>query len=373
MQQLDRRRKACLQQLLSELINQGQAQIVVPAYQPQTGFWFGGGKLTQDSHGTIWTSGRYRNYGDSRTGVEAGQRGLECAIFRSDDRGRTFSKVRSWSKADLSYAERKVLSFEGSALHQHSDGSWELFISSEKDIAYPDAFAHYQKPGTGVWTIDCISGPSPDELTLSGLKTVLENREFPGYLHVKDPAVFDMANGSTALLFSDHPISWTSGNTGLAVRASGESAFQVQSWELVARGPSWDIAVTRLTDRMSIPRVGCFADMPACSIYLYDGAECVRQHEQNPRAHKRPRGYSCEEIGGALFGWDHDFPHMERLSLLEPLFVSSKGSGCSRYVATLVMESGILATWQQSQEDLSQPLVAHFLPMDDVRQILKDA
>jgi hypothetical protein len=129
------------------------------------------------------------------------------------------------------------------------------------------------------------------------------------------------------------------------------------------------VAVTRLTTRLPIPAIGCFAKAPAASVYLYDGAECVRQHEQSPRAHHRPRGYSCEEIGGALFGWDGAFPAMERLSLLEPWFVSPWGTGCSRYVSTLVTETGILATWQQSQPDFSQPLVANFLPMQDVERL----
>jgi hypothetical protein len=46
------------------------------------------------------------------------------------------------------------------------------------------------------------------------------------------------------------------------------------------------------------------------------------------------------------------------------------GTGCSRYVATLVTDAGIFANWQQSQDDLSQPLVGNFLPMDRVIEIL---
>jgi hypothetical protein len=52
------------------------------------------------------------------------------------------------------------------------------------------------------------------------------------------------------------------------------------------------------------------------------------------------------------------------------MFVSPWGTGCSRYVSTLVTASGILATWQQGQADGSQPLVAHALSMDDVESIL---
>jgi hypothetical protein len=119
-----------------------------------------------------------------------------------------------------------------------------------------------------------------------------------------------------------------------------------------------------------VPKLGCFADAPDCAIYFYDGAECLRSHEENQRAHSRPRGYSCEELGGALFGWEADFPHMERLSRLAPLFVSPWGTGCSRYADCLITDKGILAVWEQSQPDQSQPLVGHFLPLARVAEIL---
>jgi hypothetical protein len=370
MQKLSNQQKACLHQLLSELINQQHAHVLVPAYQPKPGFWFGGGNIVRDQNEEIWLSGRYRNHGDSRTGLEAGQRGLECAIFRSDDGGQTFTKVHSWSKADLSYPEKKVLSIEGTALHQKPDGTWELFISTEKTISYPDTLKNFQKPGTGVWTIDRMSGESLEKLDPSTLTPVLENSERPEYLHVKDPVVFDNPNGDTALIFCTHPFTWASGNTGLSLRKKDEEQFQVQNWELVSRGTIWDVASTRITGRLPIPQIGCFSDVPACAVYFYDGAECIRAHEENSRAYKRPRGYSCEEIGGAFFGWDHSFPKLERLSQIAPFFVSPWGTGCSRYIESLVTEDGILAVWQQSQDNLSQPLVGHFLSIEDIQRIL---
>jgi hypothetical protein len=370
MQQLTTQQKTCLRHLLAELINQHQAPILVPAYQSQSGFWFGGGNIVRAQDGAIWLCGRYRNHGDSRTGLEAGQRGLECAIFRSDDSGQSFTKVHSWSKADISYQDKQVLSIEGTALHQLSDGTWELFISSEKAISYPESLSHYQKPGTGVWTIDRMTGKSLGRLDPSTLLPVLENHEYPEYLHIKDPVVFDAPNGKTVMIFCHHPFSWASSNTGLAFRNKNEDQFDITHWEVVSRGVSWDVAATRITGRLPIPQIGCFSDVPACAVYFYDGAECMRAHEENPRAYKRPRGYSCEEIGGAFFGWDHSFPKLKRLSQIEPFFVSPWGTGCSRYVESLATEDGILAVWQQSQENLSQPLVGHFLSMDDIRRIL---
>jgi hypothetical protein len=355
--------------LLSALIDQEAAQVIVPPHQAAPGFWFGGGNLVEDEAGTVWLSGRYRNHGDSRVGLEAGARGLECALFRSDDGGCTFDKAASWSKADLSRDGREVLSIEGTALHRTTDGQWELYVSSEKRVAYPEPLRTFQKPGTGVWSIDRVAGDSPDALDASTLAPVLENRAHPGYLHVKDPVVFGLPTGRTAMVFCSHPFSWSSSNTGLALR-EGTGGFRVEEWEMVSRGPAWDVAATRVTDRLSLPQVGILADRPRAAVCFYDGAECLRPHEENPMAHRRPRGYSCEEIGGALWGWEDAFPALARLSRLQPMFVSPWGTGCSRYVSTLVTASAILATWQQGQADGSQPLVAHTLPMDEVERIL---
>jgi hypothetical protein len=352
-------------QLLGTLIHQERARIVVPTYGQESGFWFGGGNLAQDESGTIWLSGRYRNVGDSRTGLEAGQRGLECAIFRSDDGGHTFTKVSFWTKSDLSVAER-IISYEGTALYQRTDGIWELFISSEKDRPYPESLKSYQKPGTGIWTIDRMTGPSPDRLDPATLAPVLAVTDRPEYLHVKDPVVFETPSGQTALVFCSHPFSWSASNSGLALRAMNTGPFSIASWEMVNRGPCWDVAATRVTDRLRIPQIGIFRDLPPCSVFFYDGAECIRDHEESARAHSRPRGYSCEEIGGAFFGWDEDFPKVERLSVTAPMFVSPYGSGCSRYVSTLTTEQGIFAVWQQAQTAGSQPLVGHRLDWESL-------
>lgn len=359
-----------LQKLLTALIDQEEARVLVSPYQTESGFWFGGGNPVQDEDGVIWLTGRYRNVGDSRTGLAAGQRGLECALFRSEDGGRSFEKIRSWSKADVSYPHAPTVSIEGTSLHRMANGTWELFISTEKEVTYPHDLAAYQKPGTGVWSIDRFTGDTPDTLDVSTLSPVLENVSEPGYLHVKDPVVFDRPDGGTVLIFCSHPFSWAASNTGLALRKPGNTAFEVVSWEMVGRGACWDVAATRITGRLSVPQIGVFADDPPCTVYFYDGAECLRLHEENAQAHKRSRGYSCEEIGGAFFGWDADFPALDRLSVTGPWFVSPYGTGCSRYVETLMTDDGILAVWQQAQPDGSQPLVGHFLEMDRVGDLL---
>ncbi|HPG67226.1 MAG TPA: exo-alpha-sialidase [Candidatus Hydrogenedentes bacterium] len=358
-----------LTELLAALIDQEAAKVLVPPYANAAGYWFGGGNVARDDHGRLWLVGRYRNEGDARSGVAKGVRGLELGLFISEDGGERFTKIRSWSKADLSMAERPVLSIEGAALHP-CDTGWELFVSTEKAVAYPDEVGPFQKPGTGVWSMDVFTGPSPDRLDERTLDPVFTATPDPRYLHVKDPVVFDRADGATVLVFCSHPFCWTSVNSGYAVRPAGARSFAVLDWEMVGRGPTWDVAGTRVTCRMSVPRLGVFAAAPPMSVYFYDGLECVRALDQNPHGVQRPRGYSCEELGGAGYGLDAEFPRIERLSKLRPLFVSPHGTGCSRYVSVLVDDAGMLATWQQGQEDGSQPLVGLRLTTEEIGRII---
>jgi hypothetical protein len=120
-----------------------------------------------------------------------------------------------------------------------------------------------------------------------------------------------------------------------------------------------------------VPKIGSFAGLPDLSLYFYDGAECLRTLEQNPQASKRPRGYSCEELGGLAWGWDSEFPKINSISKDFPLFISPHASGCSRYVSAIFLQNGdLLATWQQAQPDGSQPLVAHKIDYSEVKRIL---
>ena len=361
---------ARLRSLLEALIDQDAARVVVPPYKNAPGYWFGGGNIVRDPKGGLWLVGRYRNAGDSTTGLKAGERGLELAIFASEDGGESFEKVRTWSKADLARGERDVLSIEGAALYFPGAGGCALFVSSEKGASYPEEVCEYQKPGTGIWSIDVIEGGSVETLDAGAISPVFSEMPQPEYLHVKDPVVFATDEGYMILIFCSHPFCWTSSNSGYALRRADSDTFAVESWEMIQRGPAWDVAGTRITSRMPVPRVGVFSELPPASVYFYDGLECVLQLDQNPRGVKRPRGYSCEELGGACWGIDRDFPKMMRLSRLHPMFVSPYGTGCSRYVDTFVDKDGILATWQQGQEDGSQPLVGHRLIMDEVIRIL---
>ena len=350
------------------LVNQELAQVAVPPQNASDGYWFGGGNVIMDKDGSLLLCGRYRNYGDSRTGTGAGERGLEFAIFRSPDPFGNWEKIKSFTKSDLACNGLDVVSIEGGGLLRTEKG-YELFISTEKDKSYPEGFEGFQKPGTGVWSIDWLVTDRIENLNPSKLISILKTEDL-ATLHIKDPVPVPHPNSGTALLFCNHPFNWSSSNTGLATRESGTEKFISVTDSILQRGKAWDVACTRLTERLPLPRVGILKDLPALSLYFYDGAECLRQLDENPLAVTRTRGWSCEEIGGLAVGIDDEFPKLERLSVNFPLFTSTNGTGSSRYVSTVGTHDGILSAWQQSQNDRSQPLVTHFLAMEEVENIL---
>ena len=350
------------------LVDQQRARLLVPPQQNAAGFWFGGGNLALDDRGRLFLVGRYRNAGDSRLGLAAGERGLELAIFCSEDGGQTFHKRVSFSKSDLDLPGRRVLSIEGSALRIAAHGV-ELFVSTEKEgIGYPPGFESYLKPGTGVWTIERLAADSVGQLKGAAIETVLASPN-PATLHVKDPCLYETAAGSLVLMYCTHPYCWSSSNTAFAVRRRKATAFGLADADFFPRGPAWDVAITRGTCLLDVPRVGPFQDRRV-TLLFYDGGESLRNLDEHTMAVRRPRGYSCEEIGGVAYLLNGNFRHIFRLSEHAPLFLSPHGTGCSRYVKIIETAAGYLATWQQSQPDLSQPLVSSVLPRGIATQLL---
>lgn len=362
--------EARLELLARTLADQQKARIIVPPNEPALGFWFGGGNMIEAPDGTLSVVGRYRNHGDSRTGVAAGERGLELAIFQSRNRGESFEKILSFSKSDLDMPGRKVLSIEGSAL-RWIEGGVELIVSTEKDgIGYPPGFEDHLKPGTGVWTIERLAADSFTELKDAALETIVESN-LPEYLHVKDPFLHER-DGRTVLLFCTHPYSWSSSNTAFVEVPGGEDSENDEALAMLdffPRGTTWDVAITRGTCVLDVPKTGVFANVDA-SLVFYDGGESLRNLDEHASAVKRPRGYSCEELGGAAYLIEGDLTTIDRLSRNLPFFISPYGTGCSRYVDVLATKDGMFATWQQSQPDGSQPLVMNFVATDQVEAIL---
>jgi hypothetical protein len=350
------------------LVDQRRAQVLIPAMANRAGFWFGAGNIVQDPQGVRYLVGRYRNEGDSRTGVGKGERGMELAVFRSTDGGRSFSKVLSLRKSDLDVSSQKVVSIEGAKLHFWQNGV-ELFVSAEKSgIGYPPGLESFHKPGTGVWTIDYLQAPTVEELAGRTPQIILRGTD-PRWFHLKDPVMFDAASGDTVLYFCTHPFNWSSSNSALAVRAREALRFSEPDFQFFPRGFTWDVAISRITGFCAVPAVGGIP--PGVHLVFYDGGESIRALEEHPAAVKRPRGYSCEELGGLGVMIEPRYGSVERLSVELPIFLSPHGTGCSRYVNVQESVDGYLTTWQQSQPDGSQPLVAHFLSRADAEGILR--
>lgn len=171
------------------------------------------------------------------------------------------------------------------------------------------------------------------------------------------------------MIFCQHPFNWTCSYSGLALKE--DDKFKVISNDILPRGYTWDVAVTRITERLPVPKIGIFKDLPDISLYFYDGAECMREHQQSEKGVKRPRGYSCEEIGGLAYGFDSEFPKIYRLSKYFPLFLSPEGTGCNRYVSVLFDGEKIYAIWQRSTNDFSQPLFMNIVDIEEIERILK--
>jgi hypothetical protein len=369
---LDAGQQAKLLRLARALVDVRQGRVLVTPTEPAEGYWFGGGNVVRDTDGSLLMVGRYRDAGDSRTGLAAGPRGRELALLRSTDDGRTFAKVAAWSKKEIG-GSSPVLSIEGAALHVTSDGA-QIFLSTERQRRYPKRLQSFQKPGTGVWAIDRFGAASSAGLDAgSGLRRILTGDD-PAYLHVKDPNLspgLDPSNVTERLLlYCTHPYNWSSSASGWA-RIDEAGDIICGGDDFFGRGPVWDVAASRITCRLPVPRIGVFADLPALSLYFYDGAECLRAHDTHHHGVSRPRGYSCEELGGVAWGIDADFPEgLRRLSLLQPAFVSPHGSGCNRYVCAIADDDGLFAIWQQSSQRRSQPLMGHRLTSRRLRSLL---
>ena len=353
----------------SALVDVKRAQTIVEPTQDCDGFWFGGGNIVRDPNdGSLLLIGRYRDAGDSRTGLAQGTRGRELAIFRSIDNGRRFDKIQSWDKSDL-YCGSSVLSIEGSALRINKRRI-EVLVSTEKVRTYPRQLQDFQKPGTGIWSIDRFTAPRVDKLAPQENIAPLLSSSDPAYLHIKDPSISTgFQQGRSLLIYCSHPYTWSASTSGCAfIDKEGLSGDHP---DFLPRGPVWDVAATRVTSRLPVPRVGAFAKLPALSLYFYDGAECLRQLEAHKNTVSRPRGYSCEELGGLAYGCDRDFSQLHRLSHLAPLFVSPEGTGANRYVSVLCEKNGdFLATWERSSITHSQPLVSHRLRSARVETLL---
>ncbi len=350
-----------LRSFAHRLVDPAAARVAVAPERPVRGYWFGGGNMAAGPDGRLYLCGRYRSAGDSRTGLDLGDRGRELAVFASSDGGRSWEKVLSFDKAAVSPDGSEVLSIEGSAL-RFSPDRVDLYVSSEKRVPYPAPVEAFRKPGTGIWTIERLTAPTPEGLAGARPRTILSSGD-PATLQVKDPFLAERPGGGHYLFFCHHSFNWSSSNTGYVPvgpdgRVEGPPVFD--AWP---RGPAWDVAITRGTCVLPLPEPPPGAETPASDwpagigLAFYDGGECLRNLDEHATSVKRPRGYSCEELGGLGRFTDDDPRTFVRISEIFPEFTSPDGTGCLRYVDVLAAPDAFLATWQQSRPDGSQALM----------------
>ena len=298
--------------------------------------------MAQGPDGTLYLSGRYRSSGDSRTGLDLGDRGRELAIFKSADGGGNWIKVVSLDKKAVSPDGRPALSIEGSAL-RFVTGGVELLVSSEKERPYPDPVGDYRKPGTGIWTIERMTAPTVEGLRDAVPSTIVSSGD-PSTLQVKDPFFGTAGDGSTILFFCHHPFNWSSSGTGFAKFGADGRIAGAPCFDCHPRGPTWDVAITRSTCILPLPPS---IAPEGTGLVFYDGGECLRNLDEHAKARHRPRGYSCEELGGLGYYTNGDPTAFRRISTIFPEFVSPDGTGCLRYVDVLATKDAFIATWQQ--------------------------
>jgi hypothetical protein len=295
----------------------------------------------------------------------------------------SWTKVLSLDKIDVAPQGYKVLSIEGAALRFGLDGV-ELFISSEKERPYPEPVTEFRKPGTGIWTIERLAAPSLEALKTARPETIVSSSD-PGTLQIKDPWLADGPDGSLFLFFCHHSFNWSSSGTGCVTLTPDGRAAGVPLFDCWPRGPAWDVAITRGTSVMplpiELPAAGLSASMAAgtlapgamiTGLAFYDGGECLRNLDEHARAVSRPRGYSCEELGGLGCILDGDPRQFVRLSQTFAEFISPDGTGCLRYVDVLTTPTAYIATWQQSRLDGSQALMINGLAMEEAARILAE-
>jgi len=356
MKKLDNSTVARMRDFAHALIDPVHARIAIAPERAEKGYWFGGGSMAKGPDGYLYLTGRYRSAGDSRTGLDLGDRGKELAVFSSADGAKTWTKVLAFDKGAVAPAGAEALSIEGSAI-RFTPAGVELYVSSEKRVPYPERVAAYEKPGTGVWSIERLVAPTIEGLRQAIPHTIMASDD-PATLQVKDPFLAERRDGSLLLFFCHHSFNWSSSGTGYVPLDRDGNPAGKPVFDCYPRGPAWDVAITRGTCVLPLPATIAPA---GTGLVFYDGGECLRNLDEHAKAKKRPRGYSCEELGGLGYYVDDDPGTFVRISDIFPEFESPTGTGCLRYVDVLATGDAFIATWQQSQPDGSQALMINMV------------
>jgi len=141
---------------------------------------------------------------------------------------------------------------EGSALKVNKRRI-EIMVFTEKFRPYPRQFIGFQKPDTGLWSIDTFGAANPDRLNpQESIAPPLASND-PAYLHLKDPNLPPgLHRGQSLLLYDAHPYSWSSSTSGSAT-LSAQSCIS-DGHDIFPRGSTWDVAASRITCRLPVPK-----------------------------------------------------------------------------------------------------------------------
>jgi hypothetical protein len=101
--------------------------------------------------------------------------------------------------------------------------------------------------------------------------TIVKSND-PNALHLKDPVAFRINPNRTELVFCNHSFSWSSSHSGLSQKVDIDNEYTFVDHNILSCGNSWDVACSRITERLAVPKVGEFSHLPSLSLYFYDGA-----------------------------------------------------------------------------------------------------
>ena len=91
-------------------------------------------------------------------------------------------------------------------------------------------------------------------------------------------------NGDLALMYCNHPFTWSSSNTSLAIRRAGSDTYEHQTHDLMSHGPVWDIANLRRALEAEIAEraeVRIHAVSPVSSVGSASSAPAARARQES--------------------------------------------------------------------------------------------
>jgi hypothetical protein len=99
-------------------------------------------------------------------------------------------------------------------------------------------------------------------------------------IHIKDPSVSSGPRGETVLIFCHHPYCWSCSSAGIVIRSDDNGEWGAPRFDVFRHGYTWDVAISRLTCRLPLPKIGVLADMEPLSLWFYDGGECLTDDDR---------------------------------------------------------------------------------------------